>query len=88
MMGITPIPISKSFGSSPMPNHTISNGINASGGKGRPSSISGSMISRSGRTAAMAAPSITPAIAPQANPARMRIKLAAVFPSSVSPRAG
>ena len=43
MIGTMPNAISTSLGSSPMPNQTISAGMNASGGSGLVSSMSGSM---------------------------------------------
>ena len=60
------------FDVSPMPNHTMNSGMNASGGSGRVISIIGSTRWRTSGTEAIAPPMATPMTTPTPHPARIR----------------
>lgn len=85
MIGVTPITIRTSLGSSPMPNQMMNSGMKASGGSGRSTSMTGSIRCRTTRLADMPAPSTTPAHTPMPKPIRMRRRLVSASNQSGEP---
>ena len=75
MIGVTPMTIRTSLGSSPIPNQMMNSGMKASGGSGRGTSMTGSIRCRTTREADMAEPRVTPTTTPMAKPIRMRRRL-------------
>ncbi len=75
MIGITPIMMRTSLGISPMPSQMMNNGMNASGGSGLSTSITGSIACRTARLADMPAPRATPMTVPAVKPIRILRRL-------------
>ena len=85
MIGVTPMTIRTSLGSSPIPNQMMNSGMKASGGSGRRTSMTGSIRCRITREADMAEPRVTPATTPIAKPSRMRRRLVSASYQSGEP---
>ena len=75
MIGTTPIKMRTSLGISPMPSQMMNSGMNASGGSGLSTSMTGSIACRTTRLADMPAPRATPITVPPAKPIRIRRRL-------------
>jgi hypothetical protein len=88
MIGITPIMMRTSLGISPIPSQMMNSGMNASGGSGLSTSMTGSIRCRTTRLADMAAPRPTPIAVPAVKPIRIRRRLVSASNHSGLPCAG